>query len=48
MFCIQARTPITAIATNEVATARWLKIGLRAAVGRISETAPAASRKTAR
>ena len=48
MFCIQASRPSTAIATNEVETARRLKIGLRAKVGRISEIAPAAARTTIR
>ena len=48
MFCIQARMPSPATATNEPATARWLKIGLRAKVGRISEITPAANRKTIR
>ena len=37
MFCIQARTPSTAIATTEPAAAAWLKSGLRANVGTISE-----------
>src|ERR687891_2253099 len=46
MFCIQASGPRAPMATNEAATARWLKIGLRANVGRISEIAPAAARKT--
>ena len=48
MFCIQASRPSTPIATNEVAIARRLKIGLRAKVGRISEIVPAAARKTIR
>ena len=48
MFCIQASRPRTAIATNEVETARRLNSGLRANVGRISEIAPAAARKTIR
>ena len=37
---------MTPIATNEAATARWLKIGFREKVGRISDMAPAAARKT--
>ena len=48
MFCIHARGPRTPIATNEAATARWLKIGFREKVGRISDMAPAAARKTIR
>ena len=48
MFCIQANRPSAPIATNEAATARWLKIGLRANVCRISEIAPAAARKMIR
>ena len=48
MFCIHASMPTIATATNEPPTARWLKIGLRANVGRISEITPAANRKTIR
>ncbi len=46
MFCIQARVPKTAIAAIERVAARWLKRGLRANVGRISEITPAAKSVT--
>ena len=42
MFCIQARVPITAIATSEPIIAPRLKSGLRAKVGTISAIAPSA------
>ena len=43
MFCIHASTPRTAVAAKLAAAARWLKIGLRAKVGRISEMTPNAN-----
>ena len=42
MFCIQASTPRTPIATNEPATARWANCGLRDSAATISEIAPKA------
>ncbi len=46
MFCIHASGASTPIATIEAATARWLKIGLRAIVGRTSDATPAPNRTT--
>ena len=46
MFCIHASGISTPIAAIETATARWLKIGLRAIVGRISEITPAPNSTT--
>jgi hypothetical protein len=46
MFCIHESGMRTAIADIATATARWLKMGLRAIVGRISEITPAANSTT--